>query len=113
MEKLENPGFSQWFKDRVDVEKIAIHDIARVVSVHKASFTVSKGLKEVFAEVSGTMSYTANSALDLPTVGDWVYVDFYDDDSLAIIHDVFSRKTLLKVDINTCSSKSPINSNRN
>jgi len=32
----------------------------------------------------------------LPAVGDWVYTQLFDDDSLAIIHDILPRKTLLK-----------------
>jgi len=96
MGKLESLGYSSWFKSRVDAEKMAAHEIARVVSVHKDSYTITKGSGEVFAELSGHLSYTADSVSDLPTTGDWVYVDFYDDDTHAIIHGVVSRKTLLK-----------------
>lgn len=96
MENLENLGYSPWFKDRVDAKKMANHDVARVVSVHKDSYVITKGFGEVYAELSGHLSYTANSISDLPTTGDWVYADFYDDESHAIIHDVISRKTLLK-----------------
>lgn len=96
MEKLESLGYSSWFKNHIDAEKIAIHDIARVVSVHKDSYLVTKGAGEVFAELSGHLSYTVNSVSDLPTTGDWVYADFYDDDTHAIIHNVVPRKTLLK-----------------
>ena len=96
MGKLESLGYSSWFKNRVDAEKIVAHEVARVVSVHKDSYTITKGFGEVFAELSGHLSYTANSVSDLPTTGDWVYVDFYDDDTHAIIHGVVPRKTLLK-----------------
>ncbi len=96
MEKLESLGYSPWFKNRVDADKIATHDVARVVSVHKDSYVITKGFGEVFAELSGHLSYTANSVSDLPTTGDWVYADFYDDDTHAIIHGVIPRKTLLK-----------------
>lgn len=96
MNKLQSIGYNDWFQSRVDSEKISIHEIARVVSVHRDSYIVSKGLGEVFAELSGNLSYTADSPADLPTTGDWVYVDFYDDDTHAIIHDVLTRKTLLK-----------------
>ncbi|MGK2944718.1 MAG: ribosome small subunit-dependent GTPase A, partial [Desulfuromonadales bacterium] len=60
------------------------------------SYVVTKGYGEVFAELSGNLFYTTSSSLDLPTTGDWVYANFYDDDSLAIIHGVLPRKTLLK-----------------
>ncbi|MCG6970219.1 MAG: ribosome small subunit-dependent GTPase A [Gammaproteobacteria bacterium] len=96
MEKLESLGYSHWFKDRVDAEKSSIHEVARVVSVHKDSYVITKGFGEVFAELSGHLSYTAHSVSDLPTTGDWVYADFYDDDTHAIIHEVIPRRTLLK-----------------
>lgn len=96
MENLESLGYGAWFKNHIDAEKIAIHDVARVVSVHKDSYLVTKGGGEVFAELSGHLCYTVNSVSDLPTTGDWVYADFYDDDTHAIIHDLVPRKTLLK-----------------
>ncbi|MCI5223411.1 MAG: ribosome small subunit-dependent GTPase A [Candidatus Electrothrix sp. AR4] len=89
-------GYSDWFKNRVDNEKIAAHGVARIVSVHKDSYTVSNGGEEIFAELSGNLLYGTESASDLPTTGDWVYADFYDDNTHAIIYGVFPRKTLLK-----------------
>jgi len=96
MEKLENIGFSHWFQGRLDDDKAAIHNIARVLSVHKDRYFITNGLVEVFAELSGNLFYSASSAADLPTTGDWVYADFYDDDTHAIIHGLIPRKTLLK-----------------
>ena len=96
MSDLESMGYSDWFKSRVDDEKIAAHGVARIVSVHKDSYTVTKGGEEIFAELSGNLLFSTESASDLPTTGDWVYADFYDDDTHAIIYGVFPRKTLLK-----------------
>ena len=96
MDKLEDIGYSHWFQSRLDAKKVAGHEVARVVSVHKDSYIVTKGLGEVFAELSGTLAYTTSSASDLPTTGDWVYADFYNDDTHAIIYGVIPRKTLLK-----------------
>ncbi len=96
MDKQEKLGYSSWLKRRLDAEMIANHELARVVSVHKDSYSITKGGGEVFAELSGHLSYTADSPVDLPTTGDWVYANFYDDDSHAIIHGVAPRKTLLK-----------------
>ena len=92
MSDLKNIGYSDWFKNREDDEKITNHGIARITSVHKDSYTVSNGGGEIFAELSGNLLYCS----DFPTTGDWVYADFYDDDTHAIIYDVFPRKTLLK-----------------
>ncbi len=96
MSNLEGIGYSDWFKSRVDNEKIAAHGVARIVSVHKDSYTVTCGGGEIFAELSGNLLYCAETASDLPATGDWVYADFYDDDTHAIIYGVFPRKTLLK-----------------
>jgi len=96
LSNLESIGFSDWFESRVDGEMISIHDVARVVSVHKDSYTVTKGGEEIFAELSGNLLYSTESASDLPTTGDWVYADFFDDDTHAIIYGVLPRKTLLK-----------------
>jgi ribosome biogenesis GTPase len=96
MDKLEDIGFSPWFQSQLDADKVAAHEVARVVSVHRDGFVVTNGQREVFAELSGNLFYTANSAIDLPTVGDWVYTNIYDDDTHAIIHGVVPRKTILK-----------------
>ncbi|WP_022951287.1 ribosome small subunit-dependent GTPase A [Leucothrix mucor] len=96
MSELKSIGYSEWFASRVDDQKLATHAVARVMSVHKDSFTVTKGGDEVFAELSGNLLYSTDSASELPTTGDWVYADFYDDDTHAIIYGVFPRKTLLK-----------------
>lgn len=96
MSDLKSVGYNDWFESRADEEMIADHDVARVVSVHKDSYTVTKGGEEIFAELSGNLLYRTETASDLPTTGDWVYADFYDDETHAIIHGVFPRKTLLK-----------------
>lgn len=96
MSELKSIGYSEWFESRADGQKLAAHAVARVVSVRKDSFTVIKGGDEVFAELSGNLLYSTDSASELPTTGDWVYADFYDDDTHAIIYGVFPRKTLLK-----------------
>ena len=96
MDKLESIGYNDWFRDQVDAGKIAAHEVARVVAVHKDSCVVTKGDGDVFAEYSGNLLYSSDSPFDLPTTGDWIYADFYDNDSFAIIHGLLPRKTLLK-----------------
>ena len=96
MNDLKSIGYSDWFKSRADDEKSAAHGVARIVSVHKDSYTVTNGGEEIFAELSGNLLYCCESASELPTTGDWVHADFYDNDTHAIIYGVFPRKTLLK-----------------
>jgi hypothetical protein len=37
MDKLESIGYNDWFRNQVDEGKIAAHEVARVVAVHKDS----------------------------------------------------------------------------
>ena len=84
MNRLKNIGYSDWFQSRADADKIKTHEVARIVSVHKESYIITNDLEEVFAELSGSLLYNSDSSLDLPTVGDWVYADFYDDDTMQL-----------------------------
>ena len=93
---LNKLGFNDWFHHQIATDRAAYHEIARVISVHKDSYIISQGEQDIFAELSGNLLYSAQSSLNLPTTGDWVYADFYDNDSHAIIHDIIPRKTLLK-----------------
>ena len=103
MDNIEKLGFDNWFKDKVDLSKTADFwssipsgKIVRVISVNKNSFVVSNGVKDIYAELTGKFLFNSEDSLDLPAVGDWVYAQLFDDDELAIIHDILPRKTLLK-----------------
>jgi len=96
MKELEKIGFNQWFQNQLDDNNTSPHSIARVITVHKDRYILNNGEKEAFAELSGSLLYSTESSTDLPTTGDWVYADFYDEDTHGIIHGVLPRKTLLK-----------------
>ncbi|MCJ7553921.1 MAG: hypothetical protein MUO34_08560, partial [Ignavibacteriaceae bacterium] len=96
MKNIEKLGFHKWFHDKIDTTKSDDFQIARVITVNKNSYIISNGRKDVFAELTGKFMFNSDSPLDLPTVGDWVYVQLFDDESFAVIHDIFPRKSLLK-----------------
>ncbi len=96
MEKIETLGFDNWFKDQINHNQNPDLQIVRVISVNKNSFVVSDGEKDIYAELTGKFLFNTDSALDLPTVGDFVYAQLFDDDTLAIIQDILPRKSLLK-----------------
>lgn len=96
MQLLQKIGFSKFFQDQVDPDKIKDFKIARVIAVNKNSFIVSDGEKDIFAELTGKFLFNSDSPLDYPTVGDWTYVQLFDDDTFAVIHELFPRKSLLK-----------------
>ena len=93
---IEKLGFDQFYLDNAAQERLAGFEIARVVAVHKDSYAISDGENDVQAELVGKLLYSAASPIDYPTVGDWVAVNFFDDKTFAIIHEVLPRKSLLK-----------------
>jgi len=94
--KIEQLGFNKWFLDRVDPVKLIDHQIARVITVNKDSYTINDGNGDVSAEVTGKLLFSADSQLDYPATGDWVIAQYYDKDSFAIISEIVPRKSVLK-----------------
>jgi len=86
----------EWFRGKIDLSKLKDFQIARVTGVYKNSYTLRNKTNEVFAEMTGNLTYGAESPLDYPTVGDWVYAQFFNQNTLAIINEVIPRKTVLK-----------------
>lgn len=69
---------------------------ARVVSVHRDGYTVRTEAGEALAEITGKLRFFADTALELPCVGDWVAVQMENEDSFGLIHAVLDRRSLLK-----------------
>jgi len=89
-------GLNNWIRNNIDKDKLRDYQLARVTAVDKDSFRVKGEEGECRAELTGKLLYTASSPLDYPTVGDWVYVQFFDDNTLALIHELLPRMNLLK-----------------
>jgi len=96
MSNLQKLGFDNWFEEKIDSSKTNDFKIVRVISVSKNSFVVSNGVKDIYAELTGKFLFNSEDSIDLPAVGDWVYAQLFDDDELAIIHDILPRRSLLK-----------------
>ena len=97
--KLEKIGFDKWLLERVTPESLEQFDIARVVAVHKDSYTINNGEVDVLAELVGKIIFSASSPVDYPAVGDWILASFYDENTFAIIHEILPRKSLLKTQL--------------
>jgi ribosome biogenesis GTPase len=89
-------GLNEWFQERLREFPPSDHSLARVTGVYKDNFRVRDQDKEIPAEITGQMLYGAASNLDLPVVGDWVQVQFFNNETLAVIHSFLPRKSLLK-----------------
>jgi ribosome biogenesis GTPase len=93
---IESLGFSTWFLEAAAPESLKRFEVARVVAVHKDSYTISDGETDVLAELVGKIIFSATSPVNYPAVGDWVLANFYDENTFAIIHEILPRKSLLK-----------------
>ncbi|HKK43107.1 MAG TPA: GTPase RsgA, partial [Bacteroidales bacterium] len=69
--------------------------VGRVTREHRERYTVSDGVKEYEAEITGNLRYSAGSRKDFPAVGDWVAMLVYESGQ-ALIHNVLPRKTILQ-----------------
>ncbi len=89
-------GFDQWFEAQSTEFIQEDCRFARVCTVDRGSFLIKNELGEVPAELTGKFSYRMKSVSDLPCVGDWVTAQYHNDNTSAIIHRVFPRKTFLR-----------------
>ncbi len=94
--ELRDLGFDPWFQEKQPALRMPHCRAARVTAVDRDSYLVRNEKSEVRAEVTGNLLHSAESELDLPAVGDWVLVQYYDSDTFAIIHGLFPRKSILR-----------------
>lgn len=94
--KLSDLGFDTWFEPHRGELLEESTSIARISAVDRGGYLIRNESREVPAELSGRLSYQTERAVDLPCVGDWVTVQYYDRDTAAIIHRVFPRRTFLR-----------------
>ena len=94
--KLVDLGFNSWFQEKIKYSKFSENNLARVTIVYKNIYTIRGQKSETQAEITGKMIYGAESKLDLPTVGDWVFAEYFDKNTFAMIQEVLPRKSTLK-----------------
>lgn len=93
---MEDLGLNNWFREKIKYSKFSENNLARVIVVYKNKYTIRGQKSEIQAEVTGKMVYNAESTLDLPTVGDWVFAEYFDKNTFAVIQEILPRKSTLK-----------------
>lgn len=94
--ELTDLGFDNWFQKKREELRIPDCDVARITRVDRDRYLVRNEKVEIQAEPTGKLLFSTESTLDLPCVGDWGFVQYYNDGALAIIHELFPRKTFLR-----------------
>lgn len=95
MDKLYRLGYSSFFEEVRKSPEFESLTPARIVEEHKELYRLSDGEKEMSAQVTGKMIFTASSREDFPAVGDWVLIEPAGEKT-AIIKSILPRQTLLK-----------------
>jgi ribosome biogenesis GTPase len=94
--QLTDLGLDNWYQNNYRDRLRPGFAIARVTRVDRDRYLVRNELAEVQAEPTGKLLFSTDSSQDLPCVGDWVLVQYYNDGVLAIIHEVLPRKSYLR-----------------
>ena len=94
--ELKDLGFDDWFTANQEQPRQKNFRTARVTAVNRDNYLVRNEVGEVLAELSGEFLFSAESNSDLPVVGDWASVQYYNDNNLAIIYNLYPRKTVLR-----------------
>ena len=96
MSTIEDIGFDEWFVEQIKSFENNEFSSARVIQVNKDNYIIRNEHSEIKAEITGKLLFNANSGINLPAVGDWVLVQYFDDNTFAIIHEILLRKSILK-----------------
>jgi ribosome biogenesis GTPase len=94
--ELADLGFDSWFQKKREESQKPDFSVARITRVDRNRYLVRNEENEIQAEPTGKLLFFTDSTQDLPCVGDWAFVQYYNDGTLAIIHDLFPRKTFLR-----------------
>ena len=92
--KLDELGYKQLFEDYRKENNLTEFETGRVIAEHKERYIVKTEKKEIEAEITGNLRFTAKSRKDFPVVGDWVAIISYGEEQ-AIIHKIFPRFSML------------------
>ncbi len=93
---LTDIGFTEWFDQKRQALQRPELSAARITRVDRDRYLVRNEHDEIQAEPTGKLLYAAESSQDLPCVGDWAMVQYYNDGTLAIIHEILPRRTFLR-----------------
>ncbi len=94
--ELLDLGFNGWFQQKLKEFEKPGDSVARITAVDKDHYLVRNETGEVLAELTGRLMFSAESSIDLPTVGDWAFVQYYNSNTFGIIEDLLPRKSVLR-----------------
>ena len=95
MVDLKSIGYNETIDKEFESFKTQGFEIGRISAENKNNYLVLTKHGEVYGEITGKLLFNSDDASTLPKVGDWVAIQLYDNNELAIIHDILPRRTKL------------------
>ncbi len=92
---LEDIGYNSTINNYVEDNGLDKSSIGRVVAVYRDIYHVRTASVELKATITGNLQNSISEKSELPIVGDWVYLNKYDDDN-AFITQVFPRNNFIE-----------------
>ena len=92
---LESLGYTETLENYRKENNLIAFEVGRIAIEHKERYIVKTATQDIDAEITGNLRFSAQERADFPAVGDWVVFSVFDD-SLALIHHIFPRKSILQ-----------------
>ena len=91
----EDLGWNSFLEQQLDSFPQGLQK-GRVSAENKTNYQlILPGIGEVKAECTGKLLYNAETKSELPKTGDWVLVQYFEDEQKALILDLFERQNVL------------------
>lgn len=90
---LKNIGFDAFFQKHLELCKFKTASIGRICAEYKNNYKLFSEFGELNATISGKFRKNCTVQEDFPAVGDWVLFDYIEQESKAIIQEIFPRKS--------------------
>ncbi len=94
--ELADLGFDGWFQQKQEEGQRPECAVARITRVDRDRYLIRNEDGEISAEPAGKLLFSTDSSQNLPCVGDWVFVQYRNDGTRAVIHGLFPRKSFLR-----------------
>lgn len=95
MTTLKSLGYNEFFRNQFDEYKNQNLIPGRVSAENKTNYLIHTEFGEITGEVTGKLLFTAESNAQLPKVGDWVLLNYFEDEKKGVIQNILTRKTKL------------------
>lgn len=93
MINLNSLGWNEFFNNSFKNFDSSTYKCGRISAENKTNYLVLTESGEITGEVSGKYLFESERQSDLPKVGDWAVITLFNNNELAVIHQILPRKT--------------------